>query len=115
AQIVHNDDGLLIRPPFEVGEVPESPLAWLRSTHLEHEIVDQLESTSLFGLRFRQNAARALMLPRMNVTQRTPLWQQRLRARHLLALVKKERNFPIIVETYRECLQDVLVIGRVEK
>ncbi len=67
----------------------------------------------MFGLRFRQNAARALMLPRMNVTQRTPLWQQRLRSRHLLALVKKQRNFPIIVETYRECLQDVLEIERV--
>jgi ATP-dependent Lhr-like helicase len=114
-QIVHSDDGIIIRPPFEVGEIPENPLAWLRASTLEGEIVDQLESTSLFGLRFRQNAARALMLPRMNVTQRTPLWQQRLRARHLLALVKKERNFPIIVETYRECLQDVLAIGRVEK
>ena len=115
AQLVHNDDGILIRPPVEVGEIPENPLAWLRATTLEQEITDQLEATALFGLRFRQNAARALMLPRMNVTQRTPLWQQRLRSRHLLALVKKQRNFPIIVETYRECLQDVLGIERVGK
>jgi ATP-dependent Lhr-like helicase len=115
AQLVHNDDGILIRPPVEVGEIPENPLAWLRAGTLEQEITDQLEATALFGLRFRQNAARALMLPRMNVTQRTPLWQQRLRARHLLALVKKQRNFPIIVETYRECLQDVLGIERVVK
>ena len=115
AQLVHNDDGILIRPPVEVGEIPENPLAWLRAATLEQEITDQLEATALFGLRFRQNAARALMLPRMNVTQRTPLWQQRLRARHLLALVKKQRNFPIIVETYRECLQDVLGIERVVK
>ncbi len=112
AQVVHNDDGLLIRPPVEVGEIPENPLAWLKSGTIEQEISDQLESTALFGLRFRQNAARALMLPRMTVTQRTPLWQQRLRARHLLALVKKQRNFPMIVETYRECLQDVLGIAR---
>ncbi len=115
AQLVHNDDGLLIRPPVEVGEIPDNPLAWLRAATLEQEITDQLETTALFGLRFRQNAARALMLPRMNVTQRTPLWQQRLRGRHLLALVKKQRNFPIIVETYRECLQDVLGIERVVK
>src|SRR6185312_14044193 len=79
----------------------------------EQQIIDQLEGTALFGMRFRQNAARALMLPRMTLTQRTPLWQQRLRARHLLALVKKERNFPIMVETYRECLQDVLNIPQV--
>ncbi|HUO06785.1 MAG TPA: DEAD/DEAH box helicase [Phycisphaerae bacterium] len=112
AQIIHHDDGLLIRPPVEVGEIPENPLAWLRAGTVEQEITDQLETSALFGLRFRQNAARALMLPRMMVTQRTPLWQQRLRARHLLALVKKQRNFPIIVETYREVLQDVLGIER---
>jgi ATP-dependent Lhr-like helicase len=115
AQVVHHDDGIIIRPPVETGEIPENPLAWLRSGRLEQEIVDQLEGTALFGLRFRQNAARALMLPRMTLTQRTPLWQQRLRARHLLALVKKQRNFPIMIETYRECLQDVLNIPRVEK
>ncbi len=104
AQVVHHDDGLIIRPPIEVGEIPENPLAWLKSHTLEQEIIDQLESTALFGLRFRQNAARALMLPRMTLSQRTPLWQQRLRARHLLALVKQERNFPIMVETYRGVL-----------
>src|SRR5204862_6178183 len=111
------DDGLIIRPPTEAGSgaMPENPLAWLKSKNLEAEIIDQLESTALFGLRFRQNAARALMLPKMNLTQRTPLWQQRLRARHLLALVKKQRNFPIIIETYRECLQDVLNIPRVTR
>ncbi len=115
AQIVHHDDGLIIRPPVETGQIPENPLAWLRASTLEQEIVDQIEGTALFGLRFRQNAARALMLPRMTLTQRTPLWQQRLRARHLLALVKRQRNFPVIVETYRECLQDVLNIPRITR
>ena len=117
AQVVHHDDGILIRPPTEVaggGEVPENPLVWLKSGAVEAEIADQLESTALFGMRFRQNAARALMLPKMTLSQRTPLWQQRLRARHLLALVKQQRNFPIMVETYRECMQDVLGIGQVE-
>ncbi len=113
AQLVHHDDGLIIRPPVELGAIPENPLVWLKAATLEDEIVDQLEGTALFGLRFRQNAARALMLPKMALTQRTPLWQQRLRARHLLALVKKQRNFPIIVETYRECLQDALNIPKV--
>ncbi len=113
AQLVHSDDGILIRPPAEVaggGEVPENPLAWLKARTLESEIADQMESTALFGLRFRQNAARALMLPKMTLSQRTPLWQQRLRARHLLATVRQQRNFPIMIETYRECMQDVLAI-----
>jgi ATP-dependent Lhr-like helicase len=114
AQVVHHDDGIIIRPPVEVGEIPANPLAWLKSSRLEDELVDQLEGAALFGLRFRQNAARALMLPKMTLAQRTPLWQQRLRARHLLALVKKQRNFPIIIETYRECLQDVLNIPAVK-
>ncbi|HVT81907.1 MAG TPA: DEAD/DEAH box helicase, partial [Phycisphaerae bacterium] len=113
AQVVHHDDGIIIRPPVEVGEIPANPLAWLKSGNLQDELIDQLEGTALFGLRFRQNAARALMLPKMTLAQRTPLWQQRLRARHLLALVKKQRNFPVIVETYRECLQDVLNIPAV--
>lgn len=113
AQFIHQDDGILIRPPAE--NAPENPLAWLTAEALETLILGQLENSALFGLRFRQNAARALMLPRPNVGQRTPLWQQRLRARHLLALVQQERNFPIIVETYRECLQDALQIDHARR
>lgn len=111
AQVIHNDDGVLIRPAGEV-TLPDNPLSLLTADLLEPLIVDQLEQSALFGLRFRQNAARALMLPRSNPKRRTPLWQQRLRARNLLAIVKQHRNFPIVVETYRECLQDALAVAR---
>ena len=86
-----------------------------RASTLEGEIVDQLESDVALWDAVSAECGAGADAAADDVTQRTPLWQQRLRARHLLALVKRERNFPIIVETYRECLQDVLVIGRVEK
>jgi ATP-dependent Lhr-like helicase len=61
----------------------------------------------LFGARFRENAARALLIPRRRPDQRTPLWQQRLKAQGLLQVARRYGSFPIILETYRECLQDV--------
>ncbi len=70
---------------------------------------------ALFGARFRENAARALLIPRARPGKRTPLWQQRLKAQSLLEVAKKYGEFPIILETYRECLRDVLdVPGLVE-
>ena len=62
---------------------------------------------ALFGARFRENAARALLIPRRRPGQRTPLWQQRLKAQSLLQVARKYGSFPIVLETYRECLQDV--------
>ncbi len=64
-------------------------------------------ATALFGARFRENAARALLIPRRRPGQRTPLWQQRLKAQSLLQVARKYGSFPIVLETYRECLQDV--------
>ena len=63
--------------------------------------------TALFGARFRENAARALLIPRRRPGQRTPLWQQRLKAQSLLQVARRYGSFPIVLETYRECLQDV--------
>ncbi len=63
--------------------------------------------TALFGSRFRENAARALLIPRRRPGQRTPLWQQRLKAQSLLQVARRYGSFPIVLETYRECLQDV--------
>src|SRR5204863_2547543 len=62
---------------------------------------------ALFGARFRENAARALLIPRRRPGQRTPLWQQRLKAQGLLQVARSFGSFPVILETYRECLQDV--------
>src|SRR5947199_10793810 len=66
----------------------------------------------MFGLRFRQNAGRALLMPRPDPSKRTPLWLQRLRAKDLLQVVRKFGDFPVVVETYRECLNDDLDLPR---
>ena len=68
----------------------------------------ELGASALFGSRFRENAARALLLPRAYPGRRTPLWQQRLKAQNLLEVARRHPQFPIVLETYRECLQDVL-------
>src|SRR5205085_8880643 len=65
-------------------------------------------ASALFGARFRENAARALLIPRAYPGKRTPLWQQRLKAQSLLEVAKQYGQFPIVLETYRECLRDVL-------
>ncbi|MDQ3720561.1 MAG: DEAD/DEAH box helicase, partial [Actinomycetota bacterium] len=74
---------------------------------VEDLVVRELSASALFGARFRENAARALLLPRARPGKRTPLWQQRLKAQSLLEVAKRYGQFPIILETYRECLRDV--------
>ena len=74
---------------------------------LEELVVQEVGQTALFGARFRENAARALLIPRRRPGQRTPLWQQRLKAQSLLEVARPYGSFPIVLETYRECLQDV--------
>ena len=69
--------------------------------------MQEVGQTALFGARFRENAARALLIPRRRPGQRTPLWQQRLKAQSLLQVARRYGSFPIVLETYRECLQDV--------
>ena len=74
---------------------------------VEDLVVGRVGQSSLFASRFRENAARALLLPRRRPGTRTPLWQQRQRAADLLAVASRYGSFPILVETYRECLADV--------
>src|SRR5688500_19234071 len=74
---------------------------------VEGLVVGQVANSALFAARFRENAARALLLPRRRPGSRTPLWQQRQRAADLLAVASKHGDFPILLETYRECLRDV--------
>jgi len=76
-------------------------------TRVQEIVVTELAGTALFGARFRENAARALLIPRRRPGQRTPLWQQRLKAQGLLQVARRYADFPVILETYRECLQDV--------
>ena len=108
---LHADDGLLIRLP-RTEAPPLDLLDDLTAEAAESMIRSELGESALFGLRFRQNAGRALLLPRPDPTKRTPLWLQRLRAKDLLQLVRKFPDFPVVVETYRECLEDDLDLPR---
>ena len=108
---LHADDGLLIRLPRT--ETPPLDLFNGLTASLAEELVRaELGDSALFGLRFRQNAGRALLMPRPDPSKRTPLWLQRLRAKDLLQAVRKMADFPIVVETYRECLADDLDLPR---
>ncbi len=104
---LHGDDGLLIRLP-RTDQPPLDLFEGLTPGLAEDLIKQELGDSALFGLRFRQNAGRALLMPRPDPSKRTPLWLQRLRAKDLLQVVRKLADFPIVVETYRECLVDDL-------
>src|SRR5438270_172085 len=100
-----SDDGLVVRLP----EDDESPLVesiLLDPEEVEDLVVSQVGASALFAARFRENAARALLLPRRRPGSRTPLWQQRQRAADLQAVASQYGSFPIVLETYRECLRD---------
>lgn len=100
------DDGIVIRLPESIDELPLDALM-LEPEEIDELVVGALPLTSLFSARFRECAGRALLLPRRRPDRRTPLWQQRQRAADLLAVAAKHPTFPILLETSRECLQDV--------
>ncbi|MGZ4172117.1 MAG: DEAD/DEAH box helicase, partial [Solirubrobacteraceae bacterium] len=111
---IYSDDGIIIHLP-DAEEPPSADLVLLEPDEIEDLVVAELGSSALFGARFRENAARALLIPRARPGKRTPLWQQRLKSQSLLEVAKKYGEFPVVLETYRECLRDVLdVPGLVE-
>jgi len=101
-----SDDGMVFRVP-ESDSPPEVSLFLPPAEDVEDLVVRSLGESSLFAARFRENAARALLLPRRHPGRRSPLWQQRKRAADLLAVAARYGSFPIILETYREALRDV--------
>ncbi len=105
-QAMHTDDGIVIRVP-DTDEPPPGGLAELAPEDVEALVTDELGSSALFASRFRECAARALLLPRRQPGRRSPLWQQRQRSAQLLSVARKYGTFPIVLETVRECLQDV--------
>ena len=107
----HADDGLLFRVP-RTEEPLLDLLDGLTPEDAERLLREELPHTALFGLRFRQNACRALLMPRPDPAKRTPLWLQRLRAKDLLQVARQFPDFPIVVETVRECLDDDLDLPR---
>lgn len=106
AQSIWSDDGIALHFPEADAPPPTEDLA-IDPAEIEDLVVSEVGDTALFGARFRENAARALLIPRRRPGERTPLWQQRLKAQSLLQVARKYGSFPVILETYRECLQDV--------
>jgi ATP-dependent Lhr-like helicase len=110
---IWSDDGIIVHLPDadELGVGGFASLAELVAIdpdELEDLVVGELSSSALFGSRFRENAGRSLLIPRAYPGKRTPLWQQRLKSQSLLEVARKYDDFPIVLETFRECLQDVL-------
>ena len=120
-QPIWSDDGIVIRLPStdELGDGAASAASagsaglaaqeavLVGSEEVEELVIGALGGSALFASHFRENAARALLLPRRRAGQRTPLWQMRQRAAQLLSVASQYGSFPIVLETYRECLQDV--------
>src|SRR5665811_181377 len=107
ADAIWSDDGIVIHLP-DADEPPPADLVMVEPDKLEDLVVRELSGSALFGARFRENAARSLLIPRAYPGKRTPLWQQRLKAQSLLEVARDFPRFPVILETYRECLRDVL-------
>jgi ATP-dependent Lhr-like helicase len=107
ADAIWSDDGIVIHLP-DADEPPPADLVLVDPEELEDLIVGELSGSALFGARFRENASRSLLIPRAYPGKRTPLWQQRLKSQSLLEVARDFPRFPVILETYRECLQDVL-------
>ncbi|HEV7920992.1 MAG TPA: DEAD/DEAH box helicase [Thermoanaerobaculia bacterium] len=101
-----SDDGFIVRFP-ETDAAPRAELVIPDPEEVEQLVVRQLGASSMFAAKFREAAARALLLPRMRAQGRTPLWQQRKRAYDLLQVASRFGSFPMILEAYREVLRDV--------
>ncbi len=110
-QAMHSDDGIVLRLPdveTDDGTAPHgADLAVLEPDEVEPLVTAEVGGSALFASRFRECAARALLLPRRNPGRRTPLWQQRQRSAQLLSVASDYGSFPVVLETMRECLQDV--------
>lgn len=104
---VASDDGIIVRIPDAEAEPPGAELFVFDPDELEVLVTQEVGGSALFASRFRECAARALLMPRMNPNKRTPLWQQRQRSAQLLEVARRHPTFPVILETLREVLQDV--------
>jgi ATP-dependent Lhr-like helicase len=99
------DDGFVVRFP-DVDQPPDPLLLIPDPDDVQQLVVRQLGATALFAAKFRENAGRSLLLPKRRPGMRAPLWQQRKRAADLLAVASRYGSFPVLLETYRECLRD---------
>ncbi len=114
ADAIWSDDGIVIHLP-DADEPPPADLVLIEPDEIEELVVRELSGSALFGARFRENAARSLLIPRAWPGKRTPLWQQRLKSQSLLEVARDFPRFPVILETYRECMRDVLDLPALEE
>ncbi|QQG98267.1 ATP-dependent helicase [Mycobacteroides chelonae] len=105
------DDGIVVRLPDTDDSPPGASLFVFDAAEIEAIVTREVGGSALFAARFRECAARALLLPRRTPGRRSPLWQQRQRAAQLLDVARKHSDFPMVLEALRECLQDVYDIG----
>ncbi len=109
------DDGILFRFPEADAPLPVDVVESLDANRVKQLVLNDLTTSPLFGAVFRQNAYRALLLPGQGRGKRTPFWLQRLKAKDLLAVARGLPDFPILLESYRDCLEDALDIPGLEK
>ncbi|MFC9892238.1 DEAD/DEAH box helicase [Nocardia sp. NPDC127579] len=102
-----SDDGIVVRLPDTTDDPPGAELFVFAPDEIDEIVTEQVGGSALFASRFRECAARALLLPRRDPGKRAPLWQQRQRSAQLLDVARKFPDFPILLETVRECLRDV--------
>jgi ATP-dependent Lhr-like helicase len=107
AQVMPSDDGIVVRLPDTAEEPPGADLVAFDPDEITQLVEEAVGGSALFASRFRECAARALLLPRRDPRRRQPLWQQRQRAAQLLDVAREYGDFPITLEAARECLQDV--------
>lgn len=114
-EAMSNDDGIILRFSQSDQEPPIEIVSELTANDARERILRELPDSAVFGAQFRMNAARALLITKPRAGKRTPFWLQRLKAKDLLAYVKRFPDFPILVETYRDCLRDVFDMPHLEQ
>ena len=103
-----NDDGFMLRLPEATGEPPIEVIRDLTSEVARRHILDGIIDSPMFGATFRQNASRSLLMPSLGFGKRTPFWLQRLRSKDLLSVARGLPDFPVLLETYRDVMEDVM-------
>ncbi|MGB2712321.1 MAG: DEAD/DEAH box helicase, partial [Conexibacter sp.] len=111
---IWSDDGVILHLP-DADEAPPPDVALFDPEQVEDLVTAELGNTALFGSRFREASARSLLIPRRSPGKRQPLWQQRLKAQGLLQVARRYGEFPVVLETYRECLRDYLDLPALKK
>ncbi|WP_091653639.1 ATP-dependent helicase [Micromonospora pallida] len=107
AQVMPSDDGIVVRLPDTADAPPGADVVAFDPDEITQLVEESVGTSALFAARFRECAARSLLLPRRDPRRRQPLWQQRQRAAQLLDVAREYADFPVTLEAARECLQDV--------